>query len=327
MIELVSVIVPVYNKACYIERTLDSILAQTHSKLEIILIDDGSTDGSDKIIADYAKKDSRIKAIFGQNHGSAFARNKGLELACGEYISFVDADDIISPDFIEKLLFQLKNTQSDIAVVKDFRVANGWNKKVKAKACKKAKVYDTEQAVCTLFSGKKFGVGPCNKLFKREVLFGERKVTFPENIFYSEDVPFVLDAFLNSQKTVYLPIKSYAYRRAKNSAVTSRLTQKKLTTLDGMDYCKSKILSTNLDSATTYVLGWRVLVHFEIFYYMQRDKFFDESTKTRILKVFKSDLVHLKKGKQFPLYRRLLLPLAIPLCHLVYNVKNKNKKD
>ena len=62
MIELVSVIVPVYNKACYIERTLDSILAQTHSKLEIILIDDGSTDGSDKIIADYAKKDSRIKA-------------------------------------------------------------------------------------------------------------------------------------------------------------------------------------------------------------------------------------------------------------------------
>ena len=99
----VSIIVPVYNVEKYLERCLDSLINQTLTNIEIVCINDGSTDNSGKILDDYAAKDNRIKVIHQNNAGQAVARNNGLKIANGNYINFVDSDDWVDLDFIEKL--------------------------------------------------------------------------------------------------------------------------------------------------------------------------------------------------------------------------------
>lgn len=109
---LVSIIVPIYNTEQYLKRCLDSILNQTHRNLEIILVDDGSTDKTPDIIKEYTKKDSRIITLHQKNQGQSTARNNGLKKATGKYISFIDSDDEVKNDFIEKLLKPYANDSS-----------------------------------------------------------------------------------------------------------------------------------------------------------------------------------------------------------------------
>ena len=113
---LVSVIVPVYNVLPYIHEALDSVVNQTYCKLEIIVIDDGSTDGSSKVCDDYAQNDSRIRAIHQQNRGLSAARNAGLDIAKGDVIGFLDPDDTYDGTFVEELLRAMDQNDSDVAV-------------------------------------------------------------------------------------------------------------------------------------------------------------------------------------------------------------------
>ena len=108
MQELITVIVPVYNTEKYLERCLDSIVGQTYRDLEILLIDDGSTDSSGEICRQYAEADDRITVLVKENGGQASARNLGLDRMQGEYVLFVDSDDYVSPDFVEELYRQIK---------------------------------------------------------------------------------------------------------------------------------------------------------------------------------------------------------------------------
>ena len=101
--ELISIIVPVYNVEKYLKKCIDSILNQTYSNIEILLIDDGSTDNSGIICDNFKKRDSRIKVVHKKNSGVSSTRNYGLDLATGKYISFVDSDDFVECDFIENL--------------------------------------------------------------------------------------------------------------------------------------------------------------------------------------------------------------------------------
>ena len=110
----VSVIVPVYNIEQYLPRCLDSILSQTHRNLEILVVDDGSTDNSSYVIRQYAKKDKRIIPLFKKNTGVSDTRNKALDKATGDYIGFVDGDDYIEPDMFEILLDNALRYQADI---------------------------------------------------------------------------------------------------------------------------------------------------------------------------------------------------------------------
>ena len=114
--DLISVIVPVYNVEKYLDRCMKSILQQTYHRLEIILVDDGSTDASAAMCDAYARRDSRIRVVHKQNGGLSDARNAGLELAAGDYIGYVDSDDWIEPDMYEYLLENALKYQADIAV-------------------------------------------------------------------------------------------------------------------------------------------------------------------------------------------------------------------
>ncbi len=114
---LISVIIPVYNVENYVGQCLQSVLQQTHKELEIICVDDASTDGSLAVLKDYAARDERIKIISdGENVGSALARNKGLDIAHGEYVYFMDSDDWIEPDYIAKMLAAIEQAGTDIVL-------------------------------------------------------------------------------------------------------------------------------------------------------------------------------------------------------------------
>ena len=113
---LISVIIPVYNVEKYLRRCLDSVIAQTYQKLEIICVDDGSIDDSGKICDQYAVRDARIKVIHQENQGLSAARNRGLDAAEGEYIAFVDSDDYILEDMYKKMLDKLLNYNVDLCV-------------------------------------------------------------------------------------------------------------------------------------------------------------------------------------------------------------------
>ena len=121
--ELISVVVPVYNVEKYLKYSIESIINQTYKNLEIILVDDGSTDSSSIICDEYSKKDSRIKVIHKENGGLADARNVGISNANGMYIGFLDSDDYIHPTFFEKLYNLLKNNNADISECEFIRIS------------------------------------------------------------------------------------------------------------------------------------------------------------------------------------------------------------
>ncbi len=114
MKELISVVIPAYNVGKYIDKCIDTVLTQTYSNIEIILVDDGATDDTAEICDNYAKKDNRVKVIHKKNGGLSDARNAGIDAAKGKYITFIDSDDYIADDYVEFLYKLLIGKDADI---------------------------------------------------------------------------------------------------------------------------------------------------------------------------------------------------------------------
>ena len=333
MKNLVSIIVPIYNVSRFLPKCIESLLSQTYENLQIILVNDGSKDDSLEIAQKYAKIDSRIVVIDKTNAGSAHTRNTGLNFLLNQkdkktdYICFIDSDDYVSKYFVETLYTSLTKNKADISVVKDARVSEKQDlefKHIFNKEKFKCENFDNISAMQQLFSGKKFGVGPCNKMYKYELLNGQNLIRFPEDIFYSEDIPFVYNAFSKADKVTYVPVANYAYTKRNGSNVRSKVSERKLTTFKGLNYCVESC-KHNIPNAHSYVAGWRVLGNFEILFYMFRDKYFDYDVYLSITNLIKRDMKFLKKSKGFPLYRRMLLPFGTWLLKTCY--KNRFKKE
>ena len=114
--DLISVVVPIYNVKDYLKRCVDSIRKQSYNNIEIILVDDGSNDGSEKIVDRFAEQDYRIQVVHQKNQGLSGARNSGLKVASGKYIAFIDSDDFISELFIERLYYACVKNDADMAI-------------------------------------------------------------------------------------------------------------------------------------------------------------------------------------------------------------------
>ena len=165
---MISVIVPVYNVEKYLERCLDSILNQTYSDLEIILVDDGSTDTSPEICDAYAKRDERIRTFHQKNGGLSAARNTGLDNARGDYIGFVDSDDQIVPTMYESLLVAMENEKADIAIG-NFAYLDEQGRKAGESFPLKKAVYSGIQAMEQLLCDAVHFVSSCNKLYRKDI--------------------------------------------------------------------------------------------------------------------------------------------------------------
>ena len=166
---LISVIVPIYNVEKYLARCVGSIVNQTYKNLEIILVDDGSPDRCPQMCDDYAEKDSRIKVVHKKNGGLSDARNAGMAVATGEYISFIDSDDYVSDDFFECLLDVMNKENSDIAecsVVKFYED----NRFDEFSDDLSVKTYDTQDAMSALIAENQFHQHVWNKLYKTELV-------------------------------------------------------------------------------------------------------------------------------------------------------------
>lgn len=213
-----SIIIPVYNVRQFLGECIDSILAQTMQDFELILIDDGSTDGSADIVSDYASRfPGKIKSMRVKNGGQGRARNIGLGIACGEYVGFIDSDDWIEPDMYEKLLRRAEETDAQI-VFCDFMAhyANG----------------STEYLPGKLHDNKMSASGSCcNKLFRRD-LIGE--LHYPEGLWY-EDFCFSAILLMRAERVEYIREPLYIYRCGQISTMHNTNAKKNLDMLSIME--------------------------------------------------------------------------------------------
>ena len=208
--DTISVIVPVYNTAPWLPGCIESIRRQTHKNLEILLIDDGSTDGSGEICENFARRDSRIRCIHQENRGLSAARNRGLDAARGQYISFVDSDDEIAPEMLEILAKHLKETDSDMALCNFLR--NG------APTPMKPAVLTPERYLETLLGPACwYCVTMPNRLCRREVWTGLR---FPGGRIH-EDEAVIYPLTARCRRIVLVEEALYFYRSRPGSITAS----------------------------------------------------------------------------------------------------------
>lgn len=223
---LISVIVPVYKVEEYLPACVDSILAQTYENLEIILVDDGSPDNCGKMCDEYAEKDSRIKVVHKENGGASSARNTGLDLASGEYISFIDSDDSVHPRTLEELYKKLLQEDADISSCSYIRCSTPDEKVPDDFTEEKRFVFSCEEALCALVYRKHFGVQIWAKLYRSEVL---KNVRFDPSIVVAEDALFLSEAILNSRKVVFFTRPLYNYLQRDTSVMHARFGDRHLT--------------------------------------------------------------------------------------------------
>lgn len=228
MTELVSVIIPVYNVEKYIRTCLDSVLAQSWTNLEIFLIDDGSDDGSEKICDEYAGRDKRIIVVHQANRGLSAARNAGLALAHGEYLVFVDSDDCIRRDFVQRLHQLMAEQAADIGIC-DYECRKKGSFSGRKKKKETLRKLDAVQML-ERWHGKDTRIETVvwNKMYRRTV-FGidENRIIFPEGKLF-EDVYITHRLIANAQSCVITSEKMYEYTIRKSGIVRAGVTKKKV---------------------------------------------------------------------------------------------------
>lgn len=207
----VSVIIPVFNTEKYLKKCLDSIILQTYSNLEIIIVDDGSTDNSGKIADEYAKKDSRIKVIHQKNQGQSAARNAGLQKATGKYIGFVDSDDQIESTFIENLLSAHDDhTALSVCGVHYKRLKQQTASDVYINPLRPLRKHESKKAYILYLlaiDGRLYS--SVNKLYRSEPA---KKCHFDQNLNFAEDTKFVLDYLAKTSGQINFVLKPlYVY--------------------------------------------------------------------------------------------------------------------
>lgn len=222
MNSLVSVIIPVYNTEKYLDECMQSVLNQSYAPLEIILVDDGATDSCPHLCDDYAKKDFRVKVVHKQNGGLSSARNAGIRIAKGKYLTFVDSDDIVAPDMVETMVSLAQQENAEIV-----------------KICLARKEHSVD---CIASAGNYFGVLPsealrriytdppqiisaCGKLFHARLFLD---ISFPEGRYYEDE--FTTPKLYNAaSKIVFSESILYFYMQRNNDSIMrSSLTEKKI---------------------------------------------------------------------------------------------------
>ncbi len=211
---LISIIVPVYNVEQYLDACVTSIVNQTYKNIEIILVDDGSTDNSSKMCDIWSERDPRIKVIKKQNGGASSARNAGLDIATGDYIGFVDSDDYIDPCMYEKMLEAISDKAIKICCCNTYRILkNGEIQKLKAETVKKE--MDTTAAVKDLFLTESTSL--CDKLFEAS-LFDD--IRFPSGE-TNEELSLLIPLIVKGNGIVKVSDALYYYREREGSVTTS----------------------------------------------------------------------------------------------------------
>ena len=237
---MISIIVPIYKVEEYLDRCIQSIVNQTYTDLECILVDDGSPDNCPSICDEWAKKDERIKVIHKKNGGLSDARNAGYAIAEGEYISFIDSDDWISKDFLEVLYTSMLNTNSDIC---ECEVYKTFGDEPNVLPEFNIVTYNTIQALEHLIKDNILHQHVWNKLYKRSVI---KDILFEVGK-TNEDEFWTYQIFGNASNVCKVNQPLYYYLQRENSIMSTKYSIKRLDALEAK-YERQKYIETNFKS-------------------------------------------------------------------------------
>jgi len=228
--DLISIIIPVYNSADYLERCLDSVLSQTEENFEIILIENGSQDRSEEICRKYAEKDARIRFMCMDNQGISAARNRGIKEASGSMVSFVDSDDFIENDYCEGLKELLLSTGANLAcgAIKD--VYN--RSEVSRKEDGKTYIYSPSEALSEMLKGKMINGSLTCKLYRKELFDGK---SFPVGLTY-EDAYLLPDLILDAGTIAVTERTYYTYWHREDSITTVAFSERALDAITSYEH-------------------------------------------------------------------------------------------
>lgn len=221
----VTVIVPIYNSEKYISECIESILNQTYKNFELFLIDDGSKDASGGICKKYENQDKRIRYIYKENGGVSSARNYGVAMTTGEYVVFVDSDDFIKQDMLERLM-RAGNADFVMCGYELFDERNKGITDIFICPCLSGNIHTLAERV-ELYLYPPFLLGPCCKLFKRRIIV-KHKIEFPLDISYGEDAVFVLNYLLNCQSVEVIDYVGYSYRKHGKETLSGKFLRDKI---------------------------------------------------------------------------------------------------
>ncbi len=228
---LISVIVPVYNVEEYLDRCIESIVTQTYKDLEIILVDDGSPDNCPEMCDEWAKKDERIKVIHKENGGLSDARNAGMKIATGEYIGFVDSDDFIHNEMYEILSSLLFNNSADVVQCEMLKFSEMPFSGFTNSEEKPVVSFTAEEAIRDLLTGKTIGVTCPNLIVKsniaKSVLFEVGRI--------NEDVLWTYRVFSKAEKITVTNLKLYAYYQRQGSIMNNDYSEKRFDALYSLE--------------------------------------------------------------------------------------------
>ncbi len=318
---MISVIVPVYNMEKYLEKCVKSILEQDYKDIELILVDDGSKDSSPQMCDEFAKQDGRVKVIHKENGGQGSARNMGLDIAKGEYISFIDSDDWVEYDMYSNLVNILEENNADLAICEvALNEENG--SVLKKKRVNGVLVMTKDVAFSHRFDGSEIVTdSPCNKLYKKELF---ENLRYPENRLLEDSA--LMYRILDRTKTVVSSEKVGYNIRCDSSSVSRRKYNKKrcdtiITYTEMADFLSEKeeykkyvpIANSYIAGAIFFNAGEMYCVDFEG----------KKETENHIKKCAK-DL--LSSGRELSFKNKLLLNLISVSPKLFGAIYNKTKK-
>lgn len=290
---LITVIIPVYNTEQFLRCCMDSVLVQTYSNLEIILVDDGSTDSCPQICDGYAAQDPRVLTIHQPNGGAGSARNAALNKAEGDYITFVDSDDYVTPDFVEQLYYTLQASKGEVAIcgyTRDFDalqsgISSDWVP------------YSAQTAIreLTLHFGARFEGHMCTKMYTKRLF---QNIRFPEAIVVGEDLAICYKIFhLAEGPIAYVDVKKYGYRMNLDSVTFSPAAKKNLLGLmevrEEFQSFVERYYPEHRD-AIRDLTTWRAI---EYYLMMNWERYDNQDLELRLIRRARDELPHFLKSE------------------------------
>lgn len=222
-----SVIIPIYKTEEFLTECVDSILDKADEDVEVVLVDDGSPDGCPGICDRYAEKDTRVRVVHKENGGLSSARNAGLAVAKGRYVTFVDSDDQIFPDSLPEILTWIRTAGADMCFLRAFKLfADGTMRDLGENIDgSQLRAKSREEAIRHLASRSKYPGSAWAKVFRRDFLI-ENDLHFPYDRRYSEDLGFIRDCVLRAESFDALDVPYYQYRQGRTGSITQQIKAK-----------------------------------------------------------------------------------------------------
>ncbi len=324
-----SVVATCYNGAQFLPTFFNCINNQTYQNLQLILVSDGSTDGSLGLIKDFCKSRENCIWIDSNNQGVASAKDKGLVMASGEWVTFCDVDDILHPMHFENLVTAIESSNADVAVCGFKRISAKKAVKFDPRKIKfknqKVEIFDKDQAFSQYFSQEKFDFLLVNKIFRLSVV-RRTGARFMEGTRYGEEAYFAYNFFKGAEKTALIKAQTYYYVQWKSSLMHTGFNPSRLDIYKNinavMEDCQKE-----MPHLSHYVNSMRSGYSCGMLLFMKKSKFSDANLISEIIESLKLDCKKLKLCKKTAGYKRVFIPLVVPVAKMVFAKTLKKLKQ